>query len=692
MLEKILTVLLFLSGVALWGQQAVSPALSVWEDAVQSDSLRARAFYDHVMDADWLNQPDSVARRAVVLEAFAAEADYPKARALAYYLRGTSYFATGNYPRAIAWYEKSLAIDEEIGDLQGVASALTRLGVIHNDIGNYREALAHLERSLDIREQNGNRSGVANSLNHLGNIYDNQGYFPRALEYHQRSLEIREEIGDTIGVAASLGNIGNIYVAREENLPALDYYERALEIFDRHGHQYGAAACLTNIGIIYAEEGDYTRALEYYRRGLEVREALGDPRGIANTLGNIGNLYDDQGDFPRALDYLGRSLDIRQTIGDVKGEAGTLQAIGEVYKKQGKYRAAVAECRRAFALSERIGSLDLHKEICNCLYESYKLLGNGGQALAYHELMLATDDSMQLEETARRLQQMEFSKQLLQDSIANAEKERLIEEAHLEEVRTKVRTKNIIIGVAAFLLLAAGGFYNRWQYIRKSHATISREKDRSESLLLNILPAEIAQELKANGRAEARNFDRVSILFTDFKGFTEQSARMKAADLVDEINHCFRAFDAITEKYGIEKIKTIGDSYMAAGGLPTPSEDSVRRTVLAALSMQDFIIARKTERDARGLPAFAMRIGIHTGPVVAGIVGVKKFQYDIWGDTVNTASRMESSGTVGTVNISAATYRAIQDDADFRFTSRGRIQAKGKGEIEMYFVSAAIPG
>ena len=208
--------------------------------------------------------------------------------------------------------------------------------------------------------------------------------------------------------------------------------------------------------------------------------------------------------------------------------------------------------------------------------------------------------------------------------------------------------------------------------------------------MLNILPAEIAEELKIKGKADAWDFDLVFIIFTDFKSFTETSEKLTAKELIGEINHCFEAFDHICEKYGIEKIKTIGDAYMAAGGLPVPSEDSVKNTVLAALEMQSFISERIIEKRTKNEIPFEMRLGIHTGSVVAGIVGVKKFQYDIWGDTVNTASRMESSGEVGKVNISEATYKLLKDDPDFTFKSRGKIEAKGKGEIEMYFVDTKL--
>ena len=224
--------------------------------------------------------------------------------------------------------------------------------------------------------------------------------------------------------------------------------------------------------------------------------------------------------------------------------------------------------------------------------------------------------------------------------------------------------------------------------VKERTAELRAAKDRSDELLLNILPHDVAEELKETGAAAAKHFDRATVLFTDFRGFTQLSEQVGPAELVQELNACFKAFDGLMEKYSIEKIKTIGDAYMAAGGLPDPKHGSPVNVVRAALEMQVFMVQHRAEREAAGKPFFEMRLGIHTGPLIAGIVGVKKFQYDIWGDTVNTASRMESSGEVGQVNISESIYELVKDEPGLAFTARGKVQAKGKGEMEMYFVQA----
>jgi len=209
---------------------------------------------------------------------------------------------------------------------------------------------------------------------------------------------------------------------------------------------------------------------------------------------------------------------------------------------------------------------------------------------------------------------------------------------------------------------------------------------RSEALLLNILPKEIAEELKARGRAEAKQFDQVTVMFTDFKNFTQIAEKLTPAELVAEIDTLFKGFDKIVSKYHIEKIKTIGDSYMCAGGLPVANKTHAYDVVYAAMEIQQFMQQQLLKNKAEGKEPFEIRIGVHTGPVVAGIVGDKKFAYDIWGDAVNIASRMESSGEAGKINISGSTYTIIKDS--FNCTYRGKIKAKNKGEVDMYFVES----
>lgn len=224
--------------------------------------------------------------------------------------------------------------------------------------------------------------------------------------------------------------------------------------------------------------------------------------------------------------------------------------------------------------------------------------------------------------------------------------------------------------------------------IEERTVELMAEKKKTDELLLNILPAETAEELKATGFAKAKNHEWVTVLFADFKNFTEISERLQPAQVVSDLNHCFSAFDLITEKYGIEKIKTIGDAYMCVGGLPVKNDTHAIDIINAAIEMRDFMEGYKNEKTERGESPFEIRIGINTGPVVAGIVGIKKFAYDIWGNTVNIASRMESCSEPGKINISGSTWSFVKDH--FNCTWRGKIKAKGIGEIDMYFVNQPI--
>ncbi len=213
------------------------------------------------------------------------------------------------------------------------------------------------------------------------------------------------------------------------------------------------------------------------------------------------------------------------------------------------------------------------------------------------------------------------------------------------------------------------------------------ERKRSEDLLLNILPAEIAAELKQFGKSYARKHDEVTILFADIKGFSEIAENLSADELVTQLDECFRAFDKIVEKHGLEKIKTVGDAYVCACGLPRPVADHAIKTIKAAVDMLAFINGFAMTKKIQDLPAFEFRLGIHTGPVVTGVVGLKKFTYDIWGDAVNIAARMEQHGESGRINISNTTYQLVKDH--IKCEHRGKLEVKGKGMIDMYFVNSS---
>ena len=235
---------------------------------------------------------------------------------------------------------------------------------------------------------------------------------------------------------------------------------------------------------------------------------------------------------------------------------------------------------------------------------------------------------------------------------------------------------NVVVGgTVVFALLA--------QFVRQREEAVAAlrvEQDRAESLLLNILPHSIAERLKAGASTIADQFPAASILFADVVDFTPLSARLSPAEVVDLLDHLFSHFDELVDRYGVEKIKTIGDSYMVAAGVPTPRADHARVMALLALDMCDAV----RERDTVGHLDLGLRIGIDSGPVVAGVIGRKRFLYDLWGDAVNTASRMESHGEPGRIQVTRSTYELLRDE--FELEPRGLVAIKGKGEIETWYL------
>ena len=646
MIKTIFIILFVFSGILSNAQPDKNSLRKIWNNEALADTIRSNAINELIQTFYSTRQVDSIHIYADKYYSFSKSKNFKLGIGRSLSTKGFIYQMQSNLIESLRCFNRALSAYEDIDNAEGMAWCAQAIGTNYSLRGNNKKAIEYYQLSLKYSEQNAEPRTQAGVYMHIARIYQGQGDADMAREYSEKALHIGLETNDPMILT----------------------------------NCYGA------LGVIYGILGDQTKALEYSQKGLVLAIENSDITAQVQFMVAAGEVYYANKQYEKATESLLEMLqfvkDIKDEISEAKGEV----TLGMVYLKLDNKENALERCKYGLDLAERIGNLGIQKNACQCLYDTYKALGNSNKALEYNELLNAIDDSLASQETAKKLQQMEFDKQVLADSLATVEKERKVELVHLEEVRQKNQTRNILFAVSGLVLLVAGGIYSRLRFVRKSKAIIQKEKDRSENLLLNILPAEIAEELKIKGKADARDFDMVSILFTDFKGFTEQSAKLSAADLVNEINTCFEAFDAIMEKYGIEKIKTIGDAYMAAGGLPKPTDGSTKNTVLAAFEMQDFIKERRAQMDSQGLPSFEMRAGINTGPVVAGIVGVKKFQYDIWGDTVNTANRMESNGEVGKVNISQSTYDLLKNDHDLVFESRGTIEAKGKGKIGMYFV------
>ncbi len=272
--------------------------------------------------------------------------------------------------------------------------------------------------------------------------------------------------------------------------------------------------------------------------------------------------------------------------------------------------------------------------------------------------MLRMEEQFQNEKKEMQLREQQNQLELQESQIDLQEK----------QLQFQSSQRNLFIAIVGILALLIIGGYLRYKETRKyssaleaKNEALKEEREKSDQLLLNILPAPVADELKNTGTAQARRYEDATVMFTDFKNFSRIAKSMSPELLVTELDLYFKAFDEIIEKYAIEKIKTIGDAYLCVGGLPDQHGNEPKDVVLAAFDIQALLTQFREERIRRDQPFFEARIGIHTGPLVAGVVGSRKFAYDIWGDTVNIAARMEANSEAGRFNISASTYEVVKD-------------------------------
>jgi class 3 adenylate cyclase/lipopolysaccharide biosynthesis regulator YciM len=509
----------------------------------------------------------------------------------------------------------------------------------------------------------------------LGACYHEKYSYPEAIDFYQKALKIYEIRQDKSALASLLIDISLFYrdVGKFKN--AFDYGFRALNLHQELKQNDMVSYDLLNIAIYYDETGEYDKALEYYFKVLDTK--TGD---LANTYNNIASTYKNKKQYDEALVFLEKALESALRNSQTEYLSLIEATFCEILFLKNQKEEALKHGLKSLEYGRNDNQLEVIKAVSLILSKIYEEKGEPIKAYSLYKEHIAARDSLNNElkdkDITRKIalydfeanQQEKVKEQLRKDAIASAEK------------------KALYGGLTLMGLLVALTFRN-FRRERKAKAAIAIEQQKSEELLLNILPKHVADELKARGAAEARSYEKVSVLFADFKDFTKVSEQVTPSELVALINVYFTEFDKIITRYRLEKIKTIGDAYVCASGLNDEGvDDTGVRLIYAAIEMQHFIQILKEKALKENRPYFEQRIGISTGSVVAGIVGLKKFTYDIWGDTVNVAARMEQNSEAGKINISEATYELVKEHFDC--TYRGKVVAKNKGEINMYFVNS----
>ncbi|MBK7852828.1 MAG: tetratricopeptide repeat protein [Bacteroidetes bacterium] len=472
--------------------------------------------------------------------------------------------------------------------------------------GSEAEALA--AKLYDQDGTKGWKFGIANSNRTMGICMSIKADFPKALEHFFKALKINETTNDIDEISKSLSDIGNVYMRQGDVEKTMEYCTKSLKLSEQTKNKNIQAVNMSTIGSIYQAPGKYKESLEYYLKALKLDEELGYLNDCATVMGNIAAGYNANGEYLKMLEYDQRSLKIFEKLKDVDGRATSYANLGSDF-------IAIATDTKTLKLNSRNSTIfngDRTKLLNGAkLYTDSAIqlsiqIGNSGtlsmayqQKSAIEELLGDTKGALESYKT--------FA--LIKDSVFNLEKDKKLTEtamryefekkeakAKSEQEKKDIRQRNIRTSIS-------GGFLGALIFlviVYKQRNKIASEKERSENLLLNILPAETAEELKNTGAAKARDFSEVTVLFTDFKNFTSITEQLSAQELVNEINYCYSAFDEIVTKYGIEKIKTIGDSYMCAGGLPVADKNHSVNTVKAALEIRDFMNIEREKKQSAG--------------------------------------------------------------------------------------------
>ncbi|MBC2838873.1 adenylate/guanylate cyclase domain-containing protein [Robiginitalea sp. SC105] len=575
--------------------------------------------------------------------------------------------------------EKALELSERLGYDLGKAQSLKNIGIVSYYRSEFFIAEQHFQQSLEVFQKSGDILGISNLQSNIGSVYLSMGDDPKALDHFFESLRNAEIVDDPMRIGTAYVNIGTVYKNDELTYdPAIEYYQKSVPYFEEINYSMGLAAANVNLGELYLELEKPESSLPYLNDALDHFRELGfDP---ATPLNFIGAAYLKMEDFANAEEFYKQALASSVEKSTKFEEAEAYLGLGNVALQQQNPALAVSSFISGLEVAQNEGLLQQTRDAYLGLSEAYALQNDYQNAYETYQRLNAAEDSLRNNEHATVLSQLRSITHSRERTYENQkiqyELERSLEKEKEEQARLL-----LFIGLGVFVLISLG-LLNRFMFIRKARNRIAEEKDRSDEILLNILPEETADELKKNGSIKAKQFNEITVLFTDFKGFSLIAEQLSPEQLVESVDYYFRYFDTIIEKYGLEKIKTIGDAYMCAAGIPRPSETHAEDALKAAIDMRDFVEKTK-ENPPKNIYPFEVRVGLNSGPVVAGVVGTKKFAYDIWGSTVNFAARMESKSEPGRINVSESTYNLLKDKYDF--TYRGEVEVKNGQLLKMYF-------
>ena len=576
----------------------------------------------------------------------------------------------------IGLYESGTYKEEEFDILKKIAFYTTNLDT----------KLHYAEILIAKGTENGRIEMLQSGYSNKGDALQSKGDFVEANDAYFKSLDYSNQLKDEKLISGVTISIANTYSMSGDTENAQTYYDKGIGILRKFNDSINLGSALLNAGDEYFNNGNYKKALAYFKESGAIFERIDYPIGKAYNLGNVGMVYAELGQDELAEKNMNEAIAILEKLQDYYPISVYLTYLADIYDKKNNLPRAIKYAQRSLQLASNYGLKEQISEANLKLSEFYEKAGQKITAYEYFKNHITYRDSVMNIEKVKQLAKLRTDNEIAQQKI-QSDNEIAQKQIQLNLLNQQKKNQRITIYatiLATFLTgMLAFGLFKRYRFIKETNVIIERERERSDNLLLNILPEETAIELKNNGKVEAKRFDSVTVLFTDFKGFSAFAEQLSPEELVASVDFYFTKFDAIIESYGLEKIKTVGDSYMCAAGLPFPTENHAYKMVMAAIEINKFVNDIKIQ-NPESKTHYEVRIGINTGPVVAGVVGSKKFAYDIWGDSVNIASRMESSSEPGRINISEFTYELVKDEIQCEY--RGEIEVKNRGMLKMYFV------